>query len=157
MKCVITGNPKKGLGKAFADHFKSKGYEIVFIRSKDTDEIFLKKIKDCTLFINNAYGKHNVQASILVSLKQKFPKMITIGSMTSIFPDKRNFEYSNNKRALQNTHYNHCTLINKSHCHLLLSLSTSAYEDLNLIMNSVDFWLQNPSITEMKFGQDQNE
>lgn len=151
MKCVITGNPEKGLGKAFAEHFESKGYEIEFIRSSDTDEDIAKKVMGCTVFVNNAYNKTGEQSKLLVALKDVVDKMIVIGSMASIFPDAKEFEYSNHKKILQNIFYNKCSMIGNKH-QLMLSITGSAHKNPDLLMRCVDFWLENPQVIEMKFG-----
>lgn len=154
MKCVITGNPEKGLGKAFAEHFKAKGYDITFIRSKDDDKTIAKKIQNCDVFVNNAYGEEELQSRLLVGLKDFTRKMIVVGSMASVFPDPKNFKYTNSKRTLQNVFYNKCSMYDKNKpAQLLLSISGSAYNDPALIMRSVDFWLDNPEIHEIKFSQ----
>ena len=153
MKCVITGNPKKGLGKAFAEHFKSKGYKIEFVRSKDTDEDIAKKIQNCDVFVNNAYGKDDKQAKLLVSLQPFVKKMIVVGSMASIWPDPKHFQYTQSKRTLQNVFYNKCSKVTEQGPHqVLFSITGSAYQNTDLIMKTVDFWLDNPEIMEFKFS-----
>lgn len=153
MKCVITGNPEKGLGKAFADHFKSKGYKIVFIRSDDDDKKVAKKIQNCDVFVNNAFQDNDGQAKMLVALQPFVKKMIVVGSMASTWPDMKNFAYTQNKRTLQNVFYNKCSLVKEDGPHqVLFSITGSAYQDTDLIMRTVDFWLENPEIMEFKFG-----
>ena len=153
MKCVITGNPDKGLGKAFADHFSSKGYEIVFIRSEDNETKVAEKIQNCDVFINNAFQNNDGQAKMLVALMPFVKKTIVVGSMASIHPDMKNFAYTQNKRTLQNVFYNKCSLIKEGGPHqVLFSITGSAYKDTKLIMQTVDFWLEHPEIMEFKFG-----
>lgn len=152
MKCVITGSPEKGLGKIFGDHFSSKGIEVVFIRSKDTKEQVLEKIKGCNLFINNAYMPNNGQVKILSELSEHV-NMIVIGSLASTFPDSRSPTYSMDKRNLQNVFYNKCiTFKENGPRRLLLSISRDAYNDPEIILKTVDFWIENPNIVEIKFG-----
>lgn len=151
MKAVITGNPEKGLGKAFGDHFSSKGYEVEFIRSADDDEMVAKKVVGCNVFVNNAYNENGQQSKLLVALKDVVDKMIVVGSMASVFPDAKQFEYSNQKKILQNIFYNKCSMIGNTH-QLLLSITGSAHKNPDMLMRCVDFWLENPQVVEMKFG-----
>ena len=153
MKIVITGNPEKGLGKRFADHFTSKGDEVIFVRSEDKDETIAEKLQGCKLFINNAHGKDDRQAKFLIALMPHVPMSIVIGDMTAtVKPNMQNFRYTEKKRTLQNVFYNRCTtLAEKSSRNLLLTLSSSAYNETEEIMKVVDFWIDNPIFSEVKF------
>lgn len=152
MKIVITGNPEKGLGKALADHFSAKGNEVVFVRSKDYKDIILEKLKDCDLLINNAYIPNKGQILFLNEFSSNVKRIISIGSLASTFPDMRRPAYTSDKRDLQNFCYNRFTNTSDDGTkHLLLSISGDAYKEVTPITSSIEFWLDNPSVMEIKF------
>ena len=153
MKIVITGNPKKGLGKFIGKHFIDHGHDVSYV-GKMAKEEAAAKIKGCDLFINNAYGPRGYQAELLALVKDTVKYSITIGSMASIFPDPKNAAYTYDKRLLQNVFYNKCSVVSKKGPkHLLLSISGSSYKEKQTILKTMDFWLENPIFNEVKFSE----
>ena len=153
MKVVITGNSKKGLGKVIGKHFMNQGHEVSYI-GKMTKEEAAQKINGCDIFVNNAYAPKGFQAELLGLVQNNVKYSISIGSMASTFPDRKNAAYTYDKRILQNVHYNRCSVVRKNGPkHLLLSISGSSYKEKNTILKTIDFWLENPTFNEVKFSE----
>lgn len=102
MKIIITGHTR-GLGKSLADEFKKHGHEVIGFSKSNGKDISLEDVrnevidhlKDCDVFINNAYDPIGqtllLEKSInLWDSKNKF--IINIGSKctTSFFKEIKN-------------------------------------------------------------------
>lgn len=112
----ITGHTK-GIGKAFADYFASKGYEIVgFSRSNGYDinteegrSRVVDEAKDFDIFINNAYdfktdqpGQTHLLYAITKIWMDKDKLLINLSSIGGDFPNPK-IPYNMNKHR-QDTH-----------------------------------------------------
>lgn len=93
MKVAITGHTS-GIGKAFADECRSRGFEVVgFSRSTGTNiaelsdqDFILSSINDCDIFINNAhdrFGQVELFSKVWQSWKNKSRLIINIGTFVT--------------------------------------------------------------------------
>jgi NAD(P)-dependent dehydrogenase (short-subunit alcohol dehydrogenase family) len=151
MKCCITGHTR-GIGKAFYDHFTANGWEVVgFDRSVSISAIVNQSV-GCDLFINNAYA-NGAQLSLFNQLYARVGKIIVCGSVASDRPDPSLLEYSLHKKQLQERVMDIATDRNTNNADiLLLKLTSSSYQDHKTILDTVDFWLENPTITVIGFN-----
>jgi nucleoside-diphosphate-sugar epimerase len=152
MRCCITGHTK-GLGKALYEHFQNKGWEVIgFSRSNgynisDNFAEIINRALGADLFINNAYAD-GLQLDLMMLLHDKVKKQIVCGSVASDVPDPTMPEYSKNKRKLEE----HFLKLADSNSMLLLKLTSSSYQDVVTVCNTVDFWLNNSSIVSVTFN-----
>jgi hypothetical protein len=168
MKVAITGHTS-GLGKEFYDHFLYQGYEVIGLSrsngydiSKNIEDI-IKVSSGCDLFINNAYSG-NGQLKLLMSLKDRVNNIVVCGSSCRNHLDIINNEYSKNKYNLAEV----CKLLSLKEggpniLHLDITFIHNSEFDLDNInsnyevttkeiVNVVDFWLDNPKITQIQFS-----
>lgn len=143
LKVCITGTTR-GLGKLLAEHFNSKGYDVIELNRGD---VIVESAIDCDLFINNAYINGH-QIDIFNQLYDKVGKMIVMGSIASDYPDPQMPEYSQHKRELKERVLE---VASKNANILLLQLTGESYNDTTLIQNTIDFWLDNPKVTCISF------
>jgi NADP-dependent 3-hydroxy acid dehydrogenase YdfG len=143
IKVCITGTTR-GLGKSLAEHFNSKGYEVVELNRGD---VIVESAIGCDLFINNAYINGH-QIDIFNQLYDKVGKMIVMGSVAADYPDPQMPEYSQHKRELKERVLE---VASKNANILLLQLTGESYNDTTLIKNTIDFWLDNPKVTCISF------
>lgn len=143
-KCVITGHTR-GIGRVFADHFESKGWEVVGFNTTTGLDKVIETASGCELFINNAYAD-GMQINFLNQLHDKVGKMIVCGSVAAFYPDNRMPIYSNHKKILWETYKS----LSKPNI-LMLNLSAKGYNDRECLLKIVDFWLEYPVITEISF------
>jgi len=68
-----------------------------------------------------------------------------MGSIAAVNPDPNMPEYSEEKQELENT-VQQLALQNK-HPMLYLQLTSSSYQDYTTVSRSIQFWLDNPTIT----------
>lgn len=142
MKCCITGNTT-GLGKVLNDYFVSQGWTVFGFNSVTGLNRVIELSSDCDLFINNAYA-NGMQIDFLNQLYNSVGKMIICGSVVTDFPDPSLPVYTTHKKQLENRFLEVADHA-KSQM-LLLKLSSDAYNSPDLILKTIEFWLQNPQI-----------
>jgi hypothetical protein len=138
LKVGITGTTR-GLGKALHDHFVNKGCHVTAF-NRDSD---MSTAVGCDLFINNAYG---IQMSILNQLYASVGKMIVMGSIVTDFPDMEIPDYTHEKTKLEER----VLELNLPNI-LLLKLSSTAYNDSQVVINAIEYWLVNPLVNVVSF------
>jgi hypothetical protein len=137
LKVGITGTTR-GLGKALHDYFVNKGcWVIAFNRGSD-----IREASGCDLFINNAYS---IQSTVL-ELYSTVGKMVVMGSIVTDFPDTEMPDYTQYKTELEEQ-----ILALKSPNILLLKLSSTAYNDSQVVINAIEYWLENPLVNVISF------
>lgn len=145
-KVCITGTTR-GIGRAIAEHFKQLGWEVVELNRGDE---IIKSAAECDLFINNAYINGH-QVDIFNQLYSSVSKMIVIGSIASDHPDPKMPAYSQHKKELKERVMEVAnSSIDKADI-LLLQLTGESYNDSDLVINTIKFWLDNPKITCVSF------
>ena len=152
MKVRITGHTS-GLGAKIYNYFKSKDYDTQGFTSKNSLEEIIEHSKNCDIFFNNAYSDDNVQLKLLNALHNHVNKMVVCGSVTTEYPDPTYPEYTLNKKLLEERFME--LAINKLPNVadlLLLKLTSSSYKDHEIILNSVDFWIQNPAVISLTYN-----
>jgi hypothetical protein len=138
LKVGITGTTR-GLGKALHDHFVNKGYQVLaFNRGSD-----ISQAVGCDLLINNTYG---IQMDILNQLYASVGKMIIMGSIVTDFPDVEMPGYTEQKTKLEDR----VLELNLPNI-LLLKLSSTAYNDSQIVINAIEYWLANPLVNVISF------
>jgi hypothetical protein len=143
MKCCITGT-SRGIGKIFSSYFFEKGWQVIsFDRSHTIDDIILMS-QDCDLFINNAYDK-DLQLILFKRLKVK--SMIICGSVVTDFPDIKLPEYTEHKIALEK-YFKESAPKNS----LLLKISNESYNNPQLLINAIEFWMNNLKVNVISFS-----
>jgi hypothetical protein len=171
MKVAITGHTS-GIGKAVYEHFQSKGWEVVGMSRTngyhiiDDQEKIIEQAADCDLFINNANDRDG-QLSLLKALYKKVPKIITMGSISTEFPEifpkahlqlkNQLHEFSKNVSLLDRDNVAKTLLIMISFAERTYNLPseridsdyTISYKE---ITNVIDFWLENTNIREVEFA-----
>jgi hypothetical protein len=85
--------------------------------------------------------------------------MIVCGSIASDIPDTDLPDYSRNKKELEQRVLDITNVKNKNHADiLLLKLTSSSYKNTKLIIDTVNFWLEHPSIISVAYNiEDSNE
>jgi|TARA_B100001027_G_C16247159_1_gene322546 hypothetical protein len=155
MKIRITGYTK-GLGANLYEHFKNKGYEVVGFNSKDSVDTIIEKSKGCDLFINNAYDD-SLQLQLLHKLLHHTKKMIVCGSVAGDTIDENDIPYSLHKKELQEQFVKIASeKFNGNADLLLLKLTGDAYNNTNGIIDTIDFWLNNPDVNCVTFRSQQS-
>lgn len=122
MKIAITGHTA-GIGAAFTRCLSARGHEIIGLSKRDGYNIrnipkIVEKIKSCDMWINNAqsgYAQTELLYKVVEAWKNDSSKMIwNISTMMTKDPDTLNaadlsnttrLEYKNQKRALEDAHY----------------------------------------------------
>ena len=138
LKVGITGTTR-GLGRALHDHFVNQGHHVIaFNRGSDISDAV-----GCDLFINNTYG---IQIDILNQLYASVGKMIIMGSIVTDFPDVEMPDYTYEKTKLEER----VLELNLSNI-LLLKLSSTAYNDSQVVINAIEYWLANPFVNIISF------
>ena len=138
LKVGITGTTR-GLGQSLHDHFVNQVCDvIVFNRGSD-----MSAAVGCDLFINNTHG---IQMDILNQLYASVGKMIVMGSIVTDFPDAEMPDYTAQKTKLEER----VLELNLPNI-LLLKLSSTAYNDSQVVINAVDYWLANPLVNVISF------
>ena len=138
LKVGITGTTR-GLGRALHDHFVNRGHHVIaFNRGSDISDAV-----GCDLFINNTYG---IQIDILNQLYASVGKMIIMGSIVTDFPDVEMPDYTYEKTKLEER----VLELNLSNI-LLLKLSSTAYNDSQVVINAIEYWLANPLVNIISF------
>jgi hypothetical protein len=138
LKVGISGTTR-GLGQALHDHFVNKGCHVTaFNRGSD-----ITSAVGCDLFINNAYG---IQMDILNQLYASVGKMVIMGSIVTDFPDVEMPDYTQQKTRLEER----VLELNLPNI-LLLKLSSTAYNDSQIVINAIEYWLANPLVNVISF------
>ena len=138
IKVGITGTTR-GIGQALYDHFVSKGYHVTaFNRGSN-----ISQAVGYDLLINNAYG---IQMNILNQLYASVGKMVVMGSIVTDFPDIEMPDYTAQKTKLEER----VLELNNPNI-LLLKLSSTAYNDSQVVINAIEYWLSNPLVNVISF------
>ena len=138
LKVGITGTTR-GLGRALHDHFVNQGHHVIaFNRGSD-----MSAAVGCDLFINNNYG---MQIELLNQLYASVGKMIVMGSIVTDFPDIEMPDYTHQKTKLEER----VLELNLPNI-LLLKLSSTAYNDSQVVINAIEYWLANPLVNVISF------
>jgi hypothetical protein len=138
LKVGITGTTR-GLGQALHDHFVSKGCHVTAF-NRDSD---ISQAVGCDLLINNAYG---IQMDVLNQLYASVGKMVVMGSIVTDFPDVEMPDYTAQKTKLEER-----VLELKNPNIVLLKLSSTAYNDSQVVINAIEYWLANPLVNVISF------
>lgn len=142
MKCCITGYTR-GLGKAINDYLVSQGWTVIGFNSSTRLDRIVELSQNCDLFINNAYGD-GIQIELLNQLYNSVGKMIVCGSVVTDFPDPQLPVYTQHKKELEHRFLQVADMADSKM--LLLKLSSDAYNNPQLVLRSIEFWLENPQI-----------
>ena len=138
LKVGITGTTR-GLGRALHDHFVGKGCHVTAF-NRDSD---ISQAVGCDLLINNAYG---IQMDVLNQLYASVGKMVVMGSIVTDFPDVEMPDYTAQKTKLEER-----VLELKNPNIVLLKLSSTAYNDSQVVINAIEYWLANPLVNVISF------
>jgi len=138
LKVGITGT-SRGLGQALHNHFVSKGCQVTAF-NRDSD---ISQAVGCDLLINNAYC---IQMDILNQLYASVGKMVIMGSIVTDFPDAEMPDYTAQKTKLEERVLE-LGLPNI----LLLKLSSTAYNDSQVVIGAIEYWLANPLVNVISF------
>ena len=138
VKVGITGTTR-GLGKDLHDHFVNKGCHVIaFNRGTDISDAV-----GCDLLINNTYG---IQTDILNQLYASVGKMVVMGSIVTDFPDPDMPDYTQKKTELEER------VLELDNANiLLLKLSSTAYNNSQVVINAIEYWLANPLVNVISF------
>lgn len=158
MKIAITGHTS-GLGKAFYEHFSNKGYNVIGMsRSNgytipDDLEKIIEIAETSDVFFNNAHVGTS-QAEFIKRLFRK-TKIITSGSMAADYQEDNN-PYYKEKLEIEKVH-KVCKEFTKTPILLLKMGYLENYTDrisipYSQIINSVEFWFDNPRISMIEFN-----
>ena len=143
-KVCITGTTR-GIGRALAEHFKKSEWEVIELNRGDE---IVDSAVGCDLFINNAYLNGD-QIDIFNQLYASVAKMVVMGSIAADYPDPDMPVYSQHKRELKQ-HVMDIANTGKYKI-LLLELTGESYNDPDLIIRTIEFWLGTPKITCVSF------
>ncbi len=144
MKFYILGSTR-GLGQHLAEHFDCERFDRPLDLNKDIEKI-CDAIKDHSTVILNA---HASQLKYVEKLKDRC-KIVIMGSIAAVNFDPNMLDYSREKSELEKT-AQHMALHSK-YPMLYLQLTSSSYKNHTLIINSIKFWLENPSTTFIGFN-----
>ena len=150
MKVVVLGGTK-GIGQLLSAYFKLRNSDVKeFGKSSSFDEV-VSVAKTCDVFICNAYAD-GTQLNYIETLKDYNIKIIVIGSIAADSPDPDMPVYSLDKKNLrervielsQSRHTCKADI-------LLLTLTGTAVKEYQTIHNTIDYWLENSTINEIRF------
>ena len=139
MKFYITGS-SRGLGKFLADHFNCERFDRPFDLNNDVDEI-CNAIEDESIVILNA---HASQLKYVDCLKDRC-KLVVMGSIAAVNHDPNMLEYSKQKQELERTVQQ--LALHSKYPMLYLQLTSRGYREYATVTRSIEFWLDNPTIT----------
>jgi len=137
-KVGITGTTR-GLGQTLHDHFVNKGCHVTAFNR----ELDISAAVGYDLLINNAYG---IQMDILNQLYASVGKMVVMGSIVTDFPDVEMPDYTVQKTKLEER----VLELNNPNV-VLLKLSSTAYNDSQIVINAIEYWLVNPLVNVISF------
>lgn len=139
MNFYITGSTR-GLGDYLAAYFSCEQFDRPFDLNVDIDEI-CNAIEDGSTVILNA---HASQIKYVERLKDRC-NLVVMGSIAAVNFDPEMREYSEEKYDLEKTV---TQLALHSKCPILyLRLTGSSYKDYHTVARSIQFWLDNPTVT----------
>ena len=150
MKVVVLGGTK-GIGQLLSAYFKLRNSDVKeFGKSSSFDEV-VSVAKTCDVFICNAYAD-GTQLNYIETLKDYNIKIIVSGSIAADSPDPDMPVYSLDKKNLrervielsQSRHTCKADI-------LLLTLTGTAVKEYQTINNTIDYWLENSTINEIRF------
>ena len=139
MKFYITGS-SRGLGKFLADHFNCERFDRPFDLNNDVDKI-CNAIEDESIVILNA---HASQLKYVDCLKDRC-KLVVMGSIAAVNHDPNMLEYSKQKQELERTVQQ--LALHSKYPMLYLQLTSRGYREYATVARSIEFWLDNPTIT----------
>jgi hypothetical protein len=159
MKIAITGHTA-GIGRSFARYLSARGHEIVGLSKRDGNNIrntpkIVAQIIECDMWINNAqsgYAQTELLYKVVEAWKNNKSKMIwnistTMTKSTDIpkivdQSDLMLMEYKNQKRALEDAHYE---LKNRGPRMCLICpgvVATQPYNQAGIDAADVDAWTE---------------
>jgi NAD(P)-dependent dehydrogenase (short-subunit alcohol dehydrogenase family) len=140
MKFYITGS-SRGLGEYLAQHFKcfTVGRPVDLIT--DIEDVMQAGFEEGSVIILNAHAK---QLEYVNRLKDNC-KLVVMGSIAAVNYDSDMPQYSKEKQELEKTVQQ--LALHSKYPMLYLQLTSSSYRDYVTVANSIQFWLDNPSIT----------
>lgn len=143
MKFYITGC-SRGLGKHLYNEFscigfdRASGYDI----EHDIDNI-VNKIEPGSVVILNAHA-NGTQLEYIKRLYNK-SRIVVCGSIAATHFDQQQREYSEQKHNLEKEFTQ--LAMHSPLPMLYLKLTSSSYNDYELISNTIRFWIDNPNFT----------
>jgi nucleoside-diphosphate-sugar epimerase len=146
LKVCITGTTR-GLGKTLTEYFNYKGHEVIELNRGDD---MIAPALGCDLYINNAYDA-GLQIDLFNQLYNGVKKMIVMGSIASENTEPDPSTYSDHKRELKERVLYIANSEEEKADILLLQLTGNSYNDSDLVIRTIDFWLDNPKITCVSF------
>ena len=144
MKFYILGSTR-GLGRHLAEHFDCERFDRPFDLNIDVEKI-CDAIEDHSVVILNA---HASQLTYVEKLKNRC-KIVIMGSIAAVNFDPNMLDYSREKSILEKTVQQ--IALHSKYPMLYLQLTSSSYRNHTLIINSIEFWLKNPSSTFIGFN-----
>ena len=141
MKFYIVGS-NSGLGLHLRREFNCVNFDRPYDIAKDMD-IIVDKIESDSVVILNAHADGN-QIKYVEALKDRC-RLVVCGSIASTFKDYSMPMYSQQKQRLEE-YVLEQSLHNKLPM-LYLRLTSSSYQNYELISNTIRFWLDNPDFT----------
>ena len=140
MNFYITG-ASRGLGKYLAEHFRcfiiGRPVDLV----TDIDNIIDAGFEEGSVVILNA---HADQLEYVERLKDKC-RLVVMGSIAAVNCDPNMLEYSKQKQELEKSVQQ--IALHSKYPMLYLQLTSSGYRDYATIARSIEFWLDNPTVT----------
>lgn len=144
MKFYILGSTR-GLGRYLAEYFYCERFDRPLDLNTDIEKI-CDAIEDHSVVILNA---HASQLKYIEKLKDRC-KIVVMGSIAAVNFDPNMLDYSQEKSTLEKTVQQ--MALHSKYPMLYLQLTSSSYKNHNLIINSIEFWLKNPSSTFIGFN-----
>src|SRR5210317_1203137 len=141
MKFYIVGS-NSGLGLHLRREFNCKNFDRPYDLVKDMDNI-VNKIKSDSVVILNAHADGK-QIKYVEALKDRC-RLVVCGSIASTFKDYNMPMYSQQKQRLEE--YVLEQSLHSKMPMLYLRLTSSSYQNYELISNTIRFWLDNPDFT----------
>ena len=139
MKYYIAGSTR-GLGKYLADYFSCECLDRPTDLNTDIDSV-VNSIEEGSTVILNA---HASQLNYVYQLKDKC-KLVICGSIAAVNHDPSMMKYSEQKYELEKTVQQ--LALHSKFPMLYLQLTSSSYRDYATVARSIEFWLNNPSVT----------
>jgi len=147
MKFYITGSTK-GLGEYLAKYFHCKSFNKPLALNEDI-EMICDSIEEGSTVILNA---HASQLEYVNRLKDKC-KLVVMGSIAAVNFDPGMPTYSEEKYDLEKSVQQ--LALHSKYPMLYLRLTSSSYKDYNTVVRSIQFWLDNPTVTFIGYNIDE--
>jgi hypothetical protein len=141
VKFYILGS-NSGLGLHLRKEFNCENFDRPYDLVKDMDNI-VNKIKSDSVVILNAHADGK-QIKYVEALKDRC-RLVVCGSIASTFKDYNMPMYSQQKQRLEE--YVLEQSLHSKMPMLYLRLTSSSYQNYELISNTIRFWLDNPDFT----------